>query len=227
MIVMFPSGNRMGPALRKPRPKWRNAAVCAGCLLLAGVARPEAGINGPETNIDRLAVAADSASAAFCRRCGLDRGDTLRLSLRADSADSRGQFVMSRWILGLDRRAVRVIRSNDPSSAWSVIPSEADVRYASGGRRGFFRSIFLRRTASVGLTWSRPVPDGEIRADTLSVACVDEIPRSGLESVERGGLLLGRPVRPDAGFRIRILETAVAAAVTGWTVYAFFSIRSH
>jgi hypothetical protein len=62
--------------------------------------------------------------------------------------------------------------------------------------------------------------------DTLAASCGDVIPRAALESVEQGGLLIGRPERPGPGLRLRILETAAAAAAAGWSVYAFFSIRS-
>jgi hypothetical protein len=226
MTAMTLSGYGRGSGMREPLKRWARAALAAACLL-PGVSWPQGGNRLPATNIDRLAEAADSAAVNFCRRFGLAPGDTIRLSFRADSSDSRGQFVMARWILGLDRRDIRVVRSEDPFSAWSVIPSRAHVRYGSDGRRRFLRSGPFRRTASIELTVNRPVRDGVIRADTLASTCVDEIPRSALESVEQGGLLLGRPIRPREGFRNRILETAAAAAVAGWSAYAFFSIRSH
>jgi hypothetical protein len=178
------------------------------------------------TNVDLLSAAADSAAVSFCRRAGLSRGDTLLLFFRVDSSDARGAFILSRWILGLDRRDVRVVRSTDPSRAWSVFPSRADVRYTDGEGHGFLRSGSIRRTALVGLTWRRLSEDGAVVSDTLDASCGDVIPRVALDGVEQGGLLIGRPERPGPGLRLRILETVAAAAAAGWSVYAFFSIRS-
>ncbi|MBN2200729.1 hypothetical protein JW777_02115 [bacterium] len=202
------------------------AAVIAAVLFLAPAQRTGAAPLSVRTNIDLLSVAADSAAAAFMRRAGLAGGDTLRLTTRGDEADDRGQYVLSRWMLGLDRRNVRVVRSQDPVRAWFVFVSAAGVRYSGAEGRGFLRSGSVRRTAVVSLTWRRQAADGTVRADTLASACGDVIPRSALESAEQGGLLIGRPERPSPGLRFRILETAAAAAAVGWSVYAFFSIRS-
>lgn len=202
------------------------AAACAACHILSAAVFQNASARPVLTNIDLLSAAADSAAVSFCRRADISRGDTLLLFFRADSSDARGAFILSRWILGLDRRDVRVVPSTDPSRAWSVFVSRAEIRYAAGKGRGFLRSGSIRRTALVGLTWRRPSGDGAVVADTLAASCGDVIPRAALEPVEQGGLLIGRPERPGPGLRLRILETAAAAAAVGWSVYAFFSIRS-
>lgn len=203
------------------------AVIAAGLFLLA--ARTDAAAPAPAsgpTNIDLLSAAADSAAGAFLRQAGLAAGDTLRLFTAGDDADARGQYVLSRWMLGLGRRDVRVVRTRDPLRAFSVFVSAAAVRYDGAGGSGFLRSGSVRRTAVVALTWSRPSADGTVRADTLASVSGDVIPRSALESVEQGGLLIGRPQRPAQGLRFRALEAAAAAAAVGWSVYAFFSIRS-
>jgi hypothetical protein len=220
------AGRSPRPACPCRRSRLRMAATCASWLLLFAAVHQNASARPALTNVDLLSAAADSAAVSFCRHAGLTRGDTLRLFLREDSSDARGSFILSRWILGLDRRDVRVVRSTDPSRAWSVFPSRADIRYAAGKGRGFLRSGSIRRTALVGLTWRRPSENGAVVPDTLAASCGDVIPRAALESVEQGGLLIGRPERPGPGLRLRILETAAAAAAAGWSVYAFFSIRS-
>ncbi|MDM7926925.1 MAG: hypothetical protein QUS35_13035 [bacterium] len=199
--------------------------IAAGFFPLAARTAAAAPASG-RTNIDLLSAAADSAAGLFLRQAGLAAGDTLRLFTSGDEADARGQFVLSRWMLGLDRRDVRVVRSQDPPRAFSVFVSAAAVRYDGTGGRGFLRSGSVRRTAVVALTWRRPSADGTVRVDTLASASGDVIPRSELESVEQGGLLIGRPQRPPPGLGFRALETAAAAAAVGWSVYAFFSIRS-
>jgi hypothetical protein len=221
MNAMTHSGKR---EVRGLRPA---VFLAAGALLFAFRPAVRAADRVPASNVDRLAEAADSAAASFCRRFGLVRGDTLRLSFRPDSADSRGRFVLARWILGLDRRDIRVTDPAETSDGWCVVPAAAEVGYAPAGRRSFLRSGSVRRTARVALIAVRPARDGSPRADTLSAACTDTVPRPALDAVEQGGLLLGRPVRPSGGARIRFLETAAAAVVAGWSAYAFFSIRSH
>ncbi len=227
---MIRIGNRQARPRRRVRPAYfPGAPVLAACLLLFADQQTAAAPAPGRTNIDLLSAAADSAAAAFMRKTGLSAGDTLRLSTTGDEADERGHYVLSRWMLGLDRRDVRVVRvvwSEVPVLAWSVFVSAAGVRYDGAGGRGFLRSGSVRRTAVVALTWSRPSADGTVRVDTLASASGDVIPRSALESVEQGGLLIGRPERPSPGLRFRMLETAAAAAAVGWSVYAFFSIRS-
>lgn len=180
------------------------------------------------TNLERLASAADSAAALWKDRFGTGRRDTLYMRIPEHSDDGRSRFVLMQWMRGLEMRGIVAVaaESSRLDGPWSVFVSGASVAYVLESPKRWFRNDRLKRTAEVELSLFERTAGGTMRPHRLRAVCVDTIPRSALDGVEQGGLLLGRPERPRSGFWVRILESAAVAAAVLWTVYSFYSIRS-
>jgi len=197
-----------------------------GFLLLASFAQAAQRI--PESNMDRLRTAADSAAVLCADRFHFNTDERIRW-IEEKGADALSQFLLTRIAGRLAWNGIRVFssgESGDGAASLTLSVGKASVSYVGAEEPGFSDGTAVRRIMEIKVTAGLARAD-TVSTDTLRVRLEDLVKRSELEMLERGSLLTGRPEKTRSGLGFRLIGPVLVVGSIGWMVYSFYSIRSH
>jgi hypothetical protein len=182
------------------------------------------------TNLDFFSSVADSVGVDAMRRLGLDSG--MRVSLIENESDNDvSRFVLDRFTHVLMNNGVDVYTAADTLKTdlkVSFIVTKAFLEYEKWHRHGFLSGGDIERKVEVGISLraanaqsGRVVWVGDIVKEAM-----DRVPFPLLDRVEQGGVVLGRPRRPQGRGVRRWIEPVLVAATIGTAAYLFYVVRS-
>jgi hypothetical protein len=202
------------------------SACLVGILLLTAPAHAARRL--PESNVDRLKTAADSAAVLCAERFHLRTDERIQW-IEGQDADALSQFLLTRIAGRLAWNGIGLFssrESNAGSASLVLTVGKASISYDAATASGFTGGSSVRRITEIEVAARLSRADSAC-IDTFRVRLDDFVKRSELETVERGSQLLGKPERPRSGLGFRMIGPVLVVGSIGWMVYSFYSIRSH
>ena len=162
----------------------------------------------------------------------LNLNDESRLSIiESEHPGELTRFVIDRFSERITENGIELFSDDDSLHSkfkLYVTVTKALVRYEKMQRKGFLGEGFIERHAEVGLSL-RVVNNNTKKVDwirEIDEGFTDQIPASMLDQVEEGGLLLGKPKRPNDRGVMRWIEPILVAGAVGSAAYLFYIVRS-
>lgn len=182
------------------------------------------------TNLDLVSLAVEEVVDEGMRHLGLGAGQKIFL-VRSEKENNLSRFVVNCFCEGLMKREMTVFSKAGPVEEGVIlflVVSKAAVRYKGISRKGFLGRGWILRDAEVALSLRAVNGQSQklVWVGELVGSKSDQVPVSELDFIEQGGLVLGRPHRPeDRGVR-KWIEPLLAVGTVGLVAYLFYMVRS-